>query len=62
VAQVGDNAGQLRPGDVIEAINQEAIGSVQDFEKTLQSLDTNQPLVLSVCRQRTRSFVVIKPR
>lgn len=62
VAQVGENAGQLRPGDVIEAINQEAIDSVQDFEKTLQSLDSNQPQVLSVCRQRTRSFVVIKPR
>ena len=62
VAQVGENAGQLRPGDVIEAINQDGIESVQDFEKTVQSLDPSQPQVLSVCRQRTRSFVVIKPR
>jgi serine protease Do len=62
VAQVGENAGQLRPGDVIEAINQDGIESVQDFDKTVQSLDPSQPQVLSVCRQRTRSFVVIKPR
>jgi serine protease Do len=62
VAQVGENAGQLRPGDVIEAINQEPIDSVQDFETAVQSLDPNQPQVLSVCRQRTRSFVVLKPR
>jgi serine protease Do len=62
VSQVGDNEGQLRPGDVIEAINQNAINSVEDFQRALQALDPNQPQVLSVCRHRTRSFVVIKPR
>lgn len=64
VAQVGPelNGGELRAGDVIEAINQEPIASVQDYEQALQSFDPNQPQVLSVCRQRSRSFVVVKPR
>jgi serine protease Do len=62
VAQVGDNVGELRPGDVIEAINQEPVTSVQDFEQAVQSLDPSRPQVLSVCRQRSRSFVVVKPR
>jgi hypothetical protein len=35
---------------------------VEDFQRALQALDPNQPQVLSVCRHRTRSFVVIKPR
>ncbi len=64
ISQVGAelSGGQLRAGDVIEAINQEPITSVQDYEQAIQSLDPNQPQVLSVCRQRSRSFVVIKPR
>ncbi len=64
VAQVGSDigGGQLRAGDVIEAINQEPITSVQDYQRAMQSLDPSQPQVLSVCRQRSRSFVVVKPR
>ena len=64
IAQVGSDigTGQLRPGDVIEAINQNPVTSVQDYEETIQSLDPSQPQVLSVCRQRSRSFVVVKPR
>jgi serine protease Do len=64
IAQVGSDiaAGQLRAGDVIEAINQDPVTSVQDYEQALQGLDPNQPQVLSVCRQRSRSFVVVKPR
>ncbi len=64
VAQVGPelSGGELRAGDVIEAINQEPIASVQDYEQALQSFDPNHPQVLSVCRQRSRSFVVVKPR
>ncbi len=63
VTQVGSDigGGQLRAGDVIEAINQEPISSVQDYEQAIQSLDPDQPQVLSVCRRRTRSFVVIQP-
>ena len=63
IAEVGSDTagGQLRPGDVIEAINQEPIASVQDYQQAIQSLDPEQPQVLSVCRHRSRSFVVIKP-
>ncbi len=63
IAQVGPQmtGGQLRAGDVIEAINQEPIRSVQDYENAVQALDPSQPQVLSVCRQRSRSFVVVKP-
>jgi serine protease Do len=64
IAQVGADigAGQLRAGDVIEAINQDPITSVPDYEQALKRLDPSQPQVLSVCRQRSRSFVVVKPR
>ena len=64
VAQVGSGigAGLLRAGDVIEAVNQEPVTSVREFEQAIQALDPSQPQVLSVCRQRSRSFVVVKPR
>ena len=64
IAQVGAEigAGLLRAGDVIEAVNQEPVTSVQEYEQAIQALDPNQPQVLSVCRQRSRSFVVVKPR
>lgn len=64
IAQVGSElpGGQLRAGDVIEAVNQEPVTSVQEYQQAIQSLDPNQPQVLSVCRQRSRSFVVVKPR
>ncbi|MGI8889196.1 MAG: trypsin-like peptidase domain-containing protein [Chthoniobacterales bacterium] len=64
IAQVGAAlaGGQLRAGDVIEAINQEPIASVQDYEQALRSVEPSQAQVLSVCRQRSRSFVVVKPR
>src|SRR5450432_872295 len=55
-------SGGLRPGDVIEAVNQEPVASLRDYQQVIQSLDPNQPQVLSVCRQRSRSFVVVKPR
>ncbi|HEY3602145.1 MAG TPA: trypsin-like peptidase domain-containing protein [Chthoniobacterales bacterium] len=64
VTQVASDiaGGQIRAGDVIEAINQEPVNSVQDYQQAIQSLDLGQPQVLSVCRQRTRSFVVVQPR
>jgi len=64
IARVGAEIGgpQLRPGDVIEAINQNPVSSVRDYQEAVQSLDDSQPQVLSVCRQRSRSFVVVKPR
>ena len=54
--------GELQKGDVIEEINQRPIRSVDDFKKMVNSLDPNQTHVLSVCRHRTRSFVVVRPR
>ncbi len=57
-----NSAAALRAGDVIEAINQEPIASVQDYQQALSELDPSQPQVLSICRQRSRSFVVVKPR
>ena len=64
VTQIGSDvaAGQLRAGDVIEAVNQEPINSVQDYQQAIQSLNPDQPQVLSVCRRRSRSFVVVQPR
>jgi serine protease Do len=56
------SAADLQKGDVIEEVNQQRIGSVADFTKIVSSLDPSQPQVLSVCRHRARSFLVLRPR
>ena len=53
---------ELQKGDVIEEINQQPITSVSDYNKIAASLDPSQPQVLSVCRHRIRSFLVLRPR
>jgi serine protease Do len=53
---------ELQKGDVIEEINQQPISSVLDYNKIAASLDSSQPQVLSVCRHRMRSFLVLRPR
>src|SRR6266498_3305269 len=53
---------ELQKGDVIEEINQQPVTSVADYNKIAASLDPNQPQVLSVCRHRMRSFLVLRPR
>ena len=53
---------ELQKGDVIEEINQQPVTSVSDYKKFAGSLDPNQPQVLSVCRHRARSFLVLRPR
>jgi serine protease Do len=53
---------ELQKGDVIEEINQQPITSVSDYKKIVGSLDPSQPQVLSVCRHRMRSFLVLRPR
>src|SRR4030095_6361096 len=53
---------ELQKGDVIEEINQQPVTSVSDYKKIAGSLDPNQPQVLSVCRHRSRSFLVLRPR
>jgi serine protease Do len=52
----------LQRGDVIEEINQQPVTSVSDYKKIATSLDPSQPQVLSVCRHRVRSFLVLRPR
>jgi len=47
---------------VIEEINQQPIASVSEYKKIAASLDPNQPQVLSVCRHRVRSFLVLRPQ
>ena len=53
---------ELQKGDVIEEINQQPVTSVSDYKKIAESLDPNQPQVLSVCRHRARSFLILRPR
>jgi serine protease Do len=60
VTSVDDSSGELRKGDVIEEVNQQPITSVADYKKLVGSLDPNGTHVLSVCRHRTRSFVVLR--
>ncbi len=62
VMDVRDDTGEMRKGDVIEEVNQQPVTSVAEFKKVVGSLDPNQTQVLSVCRHRTRSFVVLRPR
>ncbi len=52
----------LQKGDVIEEVNQQPVNSVADYNKIVSSLDPAQPQVLSVCRHRARSFLVLRPR
>jgi len=64
VSGVDPDAGiaDLQKGDVIEEIDQQAINSVADYNKVVASLDSSQAQVLSVCRHRVRSFLVLRPR
>jgi serine protease Do len=55
-------ASELQKGDVIEEINQQPVASVSAYNKIAASLDPSQPQVLSVCRHRIRSFLVLRPR
>src|SRR5438093_1105546 len=55
-------AAELQKGDVIEEINQQPVLSISDYNKVVASVDPSQPQVLSVCRHRLRSFLVLRPR
>jgi serine protease Do len=64
VAQVSPDSPaseRLRVGDVIEEVNQEAVASVQDFNRAVAAIPRGGRALLMVCRGRTRSFVVIAP-
>jgi serine protease Do len=64
VTGVDSDAGvaELQKGDVIEEVNQQPVTSVADYEKMSGSLDSNRPVVLSICRHRARSFLVLRPQ
>ena len=62
VTNVEDPSGELRKGDVIEEVNQQPVTTVDEYRRVIGSLDPNSPYVLSVCRGRTRSFVVLRPQ
>jgi S1-C subfamily serine protease len=62
VTKVDGDATELRGGDVIEEVNQQPVDSAAEYKKLAGSLDPNGTIVLSVCRHRTRSFVVVRPR
>lgn len=61
-ADAASGTAELQKGDVIEEVNQQPVASVADYRKVLSTIDPNQPQVLSVCRHRVRSFVVVRPR
>ncbi|MFL6529735.1 MAG: Do family serine endopeptidase [Chthoniobacterales bacterium] len=62
VTNVDDSSGELRKGDVIEEVNQQPVTTVAEYRKVTSQLDPNGTHVLSVCRHRTRSFVVLRAR
>ena len=64
VSNVDPDSGvaELQKGDVIEEINQQPIASISDYNKIAASVDPSQPQILSVCRHRMRSFLVLRPR
>ncbi len=62
VTKVNDDESELRTGDVIEEVNQQPVTSVAEYKKVVGSIDPNETQVLSVCRHRTRSFVVLRPK
>jgi serine protease Do len=53
---------ELQRGDVIEAIDQQPVTSVNEFNKLVTGLDPDSTHVFSVCRHRVRSFVVVRPQ
>ena len=54
-------ADKLQPGDIIEAINQEPVTSLDDYAKRMRSLPAGEPAVVSVIRARVKTLVVITP-
>ena len=52
----------LQPGDVIEEIGRQPVGSAGDVEKLARMIKPGQRIMLSIARGKLRSFVVISPR
>lgn len=62
VTNSGEGGSELQKGDVIEEVDKEPVTSVKQFNDLVRAADPNDPHVLSVCRQRVRSFVVLRAR
>ena len=60
ITKTEDNSNDLRTGDVIEEVNQQPVTSLADYKKIVDAANPNQTQVLSVCRHRTRLFVVLR--
>lgn len=58
---VAGGAQLLRPGDVIEEIDRSPVHTVSDFQKIARRLDPEEGHLFFVCRQQTRSFVMLTP-
>ncbi len=54
--------GDLQRGDVIEEIDQQPVTSVAQFNELARAADPNESHVLSICRHRVRSFLVLRNR
>lgn len=54
-------AGRIHVGDVIEAINNRAIRTPDEFKKAVEALPPDTRAVLYVTRGRLRSFMVVNP-
>jgi len=64
VTSVDPNASaaqQVKPGDVIEQINRQPIGNVDEFERVVGQLDPDRPVMVGLARNRQRSFVIVQP-
>ena len=54
-------SGKLQPGDVIEQINQQPVGSAGEINLHLSLLPENHPIVLTITRQHHRMSVEVAP-
>ena len=54
-------ANKLRPGDVIDKINQQAVATPAEYAASSEELLGGEPALLSVMRSQTRMLVVINP-
>ena len=61
VVVTNSDSPELQRGDVIEEIDQQPVKSVAEFDKIVSGLDGDATHVLSMCRHRVRSFVVLRP-
>ncbi len=52
---------KIQLGDLIETINQQPVGSMTEYSSIIRSLPADEPVVVALVRNRTRTMVVIVP-